>query len=105
MNRFFEWVGLKEKLHRSDHRPLFVSERDLWWASFGQNIGSEVNGKSDWFSRPVLILRKLAHGFHFVAPTTRKPREGTGTCMVVVGVVCSFLGAPQEAVAKIPISR
>jgi mRNA interferase MazF len=59
VNRFFEWIGLKEKLHRSDHKPPFVSERDLWWTSLGENVGSEVNGKSGRFSRPVLIMRKL----------------------------------------------
>ncbi len=48
----------------------------MWWASIGENVGSEVNGKSDRFSRPVLIYRKLAHGFYLVAPTTTKPREG-----------------------------
>ena len=85
VNRFFEWIGLKEKLHRSDHKPPFVSERDLWWASLGENIGSEVNGKSDRFSRPVLILRKLAHGFYLVAPTTTKLHEGTWYVHVRLG--------------------
>ena len=85
VNRFFEWIGLKEKLHRSDHKPPFVSERDLWWASLGQNVGSEVNGKSGRFSRPVLIMRKLAHGFYLVAPTTTKQREGTWYVHVRLG--------------------
>jgi hypothetical protein len=57
----------------------FVAERDLCWASLGQNVGSEVNGKSDRFSRPVLIMRKLAHRFYLVAPTTTREREGTLT--------------------------
>jgi len=77
VNRFIEWIGLKQRLHSAEHKPPFVSERDIWWASLGENVGSEVNGKSDRFSRPVLILRKLAHGFYLVAPTTTKQREGT----------------------------
>jgi mRNA interferase MazF len=77
MKRFLEWIGLKEKLHESKHRPPHASERDVWWASVGENVGSEMNGKSDRFSRPVLILRKLAHGFFLVAPTTTQSREGT----------------------------
>ncbi len=36
-----------------------------------------MNGKSERFSRPVLILKKLAHGFFLIAPTTTQPREGT----------------------------
>src|ERR1700688_3365238 len=34
-------------------------------------------GKANRFSLPVLILKKLAHGFFLVAPTTTQPREGT----------------------------
>ena len=77
MKRFLAWIGLKEKLHNSGHRPPFVSEREIWWASIGENVGSEMNGKSDRFSRPVLVLRKLAHGFYLVAPTTTQRREGS----------------------------
>jgi mRNA interferase MazF len=65
------------KLHEAKHQPPLVSEREMWWASIGENVGSEINGKSERFSRPVLILRKLAHGFYLVAPTTTQPRKGT----------------------------
>lgn len=77
LKRFWEWIELKQGLHKSEHKPPFVSERDLWWASLGENIGSEMNGKSSRFSRPVLVLKKLAHGFYLVAPTTTQVREGS----------------------------
>jgi mRNA interferase MazF len=77
MKRFLEWIGLKEKLHLSQHRPPLVSERDVWWASMGENVGSEMNGKSARFSRPVLIFKKLAHGFYLVAPTTTQAHQGS----------------------------
>lgn len=77
MKRFLEWIGLKENLHNKDHRPPFVSEGDIWWCSLGENVGSEINGKSHQFSRPVIIYKKLAHGFYFVIPTSTKLREGS----------------------------
>jgi mRNA interferase MazF len=77
MKRFLEWMGLKEKLHQGKHRAPLVSERDIWWASIGENVGSEINGKSERFSRPVLILRKLAHESFLVAPTSTQHRERT----------------------------
>jgi mRNA interferase MazF len=77
MKRFLEWIGLKEKLHSSDAQPPLVKERDIWWASIGENVGSEINGKNDLFSRPVIIFRKLAHGFYFVIPTTTRVHEGS----------------------------
>ena len=60
MKRFLEWIGLKEKLHSQDHEPPLVRERDIWWVSFGDNVGSEINGKSKLFTRPGIILKKLS---------------------------------------------
>jgi mRNA interferase MazF len=77
IRRFVQWMGLKEKVHRQAHRPPIVSERDIWWASVGENVGSEINGKSGLFSRPVIVFRKLAHGFYFVIPTTTRPKQGS----------------------------
>jgi mRNA-degrading endonuclease toxin of MazEF toxin-antitoxin module len=51
-----------------------VTAGDIWWASVGQDVGSEINGKSRLFSRPVIIFKELAHGFYFVIPTS--PRSG-----------------------------
>lgn len=75
--QFMEWIELKEKLHYRAHKPPLVSERDIWWISVGENVGSEINGKNDLFSRPAIIFRKLAHGFYFVIPTTTQSKTGS----------------------------
>ena|SRR3989338_2053100 len=77
MKPFLEWTGLKEKLDGKEHKPPMVSEGDIWWASLGTNIGSEIDGKSSLFTRPVIIYKKLAHGFYFIIPATSKPQEGS----------------------------
>jgi mRNA interferase MazF len=77
IKEFFQWIRLKEKLHNSAAITPLVSHGDIWWASIGENVGSEINGKSVLFSRPVIIFKKLAHGFYFVIPTTTKIRDGT----------------------------
>ncbi len=77
VKRFLEWIGLKEKLHKKLSKAPCVSEGEIWWASIGENIGSEINGKSKLFSRPVIIFRKLAHDYYFVIPTTTKTKSGT----------------------------
>jgi mRNA interferase MazF len=75
--RFREWFGLKANLHDRSQPPPLVSEREIWWASIGENVGSEINGKSALFSRPVIIYRKLSHGFYFVIPTTTQKKQGS----------------------------
>lgn len=77
MKRFLEWVGLKEQLHIKEHEPPLVSKGEIWWASIGENVGSEINGKSDLFSRPVIIFKKLSHGFYLIIPTTTQIRIGS----------------------------
>ncbi len=77
IKKFLEWIGLKEKLHSKMHDPPYVSEGEIWWASIGENIGSEISGKSDRFSRPVIILKKLTRSFYFVVPTTTQQRTGS----------------------------
>lgn len=77
MKRFLEWIGLKQRLHDTEHQPPLVTEREIWWASIGENVGSEINGKSTLFSRPVIVYKKLAHGFYFVIPTSTRAKTGS----------------------------
>ena len=77
IKRFLEWIAVKEELHNIIAQPPLVKERDLWWVSFGENIGSEMNGKSKLFSRPGLVIKKLSRGFYLVAPTTSQKKDGT----------------------------
>ncbi len=92
VKRFLEWIGLKEKLNTTINIPPLVSERDIWWISFGENIGSEISGKSKLFSRPGLILKKLSRSSYLVAPTTSQPRKGTWYVSIkterIVSTVC-----------------
>ncbi len=77
LKKFLEWIGLKQKLHSSLQCPPLLSEGEVWWASLGENIGFEINGKSKDFTRPVLIFRKLSRQFYFVIPLTTQMHIGS----------------------------
>jgi mRNA interferase MazF len=89
IKKFLEWIGLKEKLHLKISSAPYVSEGEVWWASLGENIGAEINGKSRDFTRPVVIFRKLSHEFYLALPLTTKERYGTWYTK------CNFLGKEQ----------
>lgn len=74
---FPEWNERKIVLDANSHKAPYVSTGDIWWVSMGANIGSEIDGKSELFSRPAIVYKKLAHGFHFVIPTTSQQKEGS----------------------------
>ena len=71
---FNEWSALKSKLDTKNHNINF-KERDIWWCSIGLNIGHEENGKSQFFSRPVLVVRKFNKNLFFGIPLTTKIKE------------------------------
>lgn len=73
---FEEWFNLKEKLHFNAKSPR-ISEGEIWWCSFGENVGVEINGKSARFTRPVLIMRKLSKFGFMGIPLTSQEKTGT----------------------------
>jgi mRNA interferase MazF len=52
---FDGWNILKKKIE--ERNIIYCNEREIWWCSIGENIGSETSGKNQLFERPVLILR------------------------------------------------
>ena len=50
------WHRQKEQLHAQHQTPTF-QEREIWWCSVGVNIGHEMDGKNQFYNRPVLIVR------------------------------------------------
>jgi mRNA-degrading endonuclease toxin of MazEF toxin-antitoxin module len=77
IKRFSEWLGLKEKLHENGEQAPFFSENEIWWCSIGENVGVEINGKSDLFSRPVFIYRKLSRTGFMGVPMTTQIKDGS----------------------------
>ena len=77
IKRFLEWIGLKEKLHGNIHKLPLFKEGEVWWCSFGENIGIEVNGKGSKFSRTAIIFKKLSADGFFAIPLSTQIKSGT----------------------------
>ncbi len=73
---FKSWIGLKEKLDNISAKVLF-KEGEIWWVAIGCNVGQESNGKSNRFSRPVIIFKKLTQHSFYGIPLTSKVKEGS----------------------------
>ena len=69
---FVEWFPLKEQKHNTTKLQK-VTNGDVWWVAVGENVGVEINGKSGYFSRPVIVFKKLSHlGFMGIPMTTQE---------------------------------
>lgn len=74
VNHFIDWTQIKMTL---DHLPIttFPRKKEIWWASLGQNVGVEMNGKSNKFERPVLVISAFNADSFLIAPITSKVKE------------------------------
>lgn len=70
-----DWNKIKTKLCALSKPPVF-HEGEIWWVHVGENIGSELCGKGDKFSRPVLIFCKLSDTMFVGIPLTTKYKTG-----------------------------
>lgn len=71
---FTAWSALKTQLNNHPATPTFA-EREVWWCSIGLNIGHESDGKSDLYSRPVLIVRKFNRQLFWGIPLSTQVKE------------------------------
>lgn len=71
---FDRWNELKKNTHKKEV-SLFYHEREIWWCTLGVNVGSEQDGSSKEFRRPVLILKGFGRTTCFVIPLTTSTRE------------------------------
>ena len=73
-----EWNVVKEDFHCTPNSKLqFVRNGEIWWVGVGENVGVEINGKSEYFSRPVLVLKKLSHYGFMGIPLTSQRHKGS----------------------------
>jgi len=73
---FDNWTILKVRIHLAD-KKVYPKERQIWWVSLGQNIGTEINGKNERFERPVIVIKKYHNDAYLVLPLSTKSKVGT----------------------------
>ena len=70
---FDRWNEQKKNLN-ADIESVYFREGEIWWVRLGVNIGYEIDGKSDNFARPVIILRKYNKYSFLALPLTTSSR-------------------------------
>lgn len=74
---FNDWIKKKERIHYNG-AVRSVHEGEVWWCAIGENVGTEINGKSADFSRPVVILKKTGrYSFVGIPLSSQTWHEGT----------------------------
>lgn len=70
-----KWMPIKSEINNKEKYPKGYKEREIWICSIGENVGFEEDGKSEAFSRPVLILRVFNKNFCHVIPLSKTEKR------------------------------
>jgi mRNA interferase MazF len=89
---FDRWTTIKKQLAHDVPLPLaFPKNGEVWMCTLGKNLGREQNGRSQDFSRPVLVIKKFNNEIFWVVPlsTKQKPldfyyNDPSGTAVAAV---------------------
>lgn len=92
INNFDAWNEVKKKLDHNAMRLIFY-EREVWWYAAGKNLGTEIDGKNERFSRPILIIRKYGPEGFLGIPLSSKIHSGRWytTCNLNGKAQCALL--------------
>lgn len=80
---FRRWAEVAERVE-SGERPEFVKVGAIYWCHLGVGVGSELVGKGEGFTRPVLVIGKISERMVLVIPVTSKEHRGGNYMEVVV---------------------
>jgi mRNA-degrading endonuclease toxin of MazEF toxin-antitoxin module len=68
---FDGWFSYHATLENKEPPIRGFNEGDVWRCILGHNIGHEIGGKSKFYWRPVLILRKFSPDFAIGVPLSK----------------------------------
>ena len=96
---FDKWNTEKKYIDTLNHHPYFA-EREIWWCSFGVNVGVEVDGKNGKFERPALILKYINKDMTLLIPLTTKERNDKNHIKIENDGMISFAKISQMRVVS-----
>jgi len=76
MAKLFDKWNIKKQQVQRENKLIIFYEREVWWCIVGTNIGVEIDGKNEFFLRPVVVLRKFNKDMMLVVPTSSKAKSG-----------------------------
>ena len=72
-------------------KTLFFHEGEIWWCAIGINLGVEMDGKHDFFERPVLVVKKFNKDMFWGMPLTSREHSGVFYEKVCYAGKCSWV--------------
>ncbi len=91
---FDVWNEVKKNIENNPN-TVYANTREIWWCSFGLNVGTELCGKNELFERPILVLKVFNKSTLQVVPLTSQIKTGKYFTPVTFGEVTSHASFSQ----------
>jgi mRNA interferase MazF len=91
---FDTWNTIKKNIESST-TVIYANKREIWWCSFGLNVGTELCGKNELFERPVLVLNVFNKNTIQVVPLTSQVKTGRYFTPVTFEEITSYASLSQ----------
>jgi mRNA-degrading endonuclease toxin of MazEF toxin-antitoxin module len=88
---FNNWNIRKQSLQNNKTIAVKFHARDVWWCSYGINLGSEQDGVGDNFERLCVIVKKLSSTTFVALPLSTKEKLEMFQVKVVVKEKIGFV--------------
>ena len=74
---FENWNFAKQRIDKKE-KQINIRAGEIRWIIFGVNVGSEIDGKGDSFTRPGLIINVVGSSVALVIPMSTKIKDAAG---------------------------
>lgn len=74
MGKDFDAWNEKKKLTEKKPAIVGINRREIWWVTFGINLGVETDGKNPNYERPALVIQKFNKDMVWILPITSKEK-------------------------------
>lgn len=71
------WCTQKIGLHSGERSVPLFKQGEVWWCRLGMNVGREMYGKGENFTRPVLVFKKISSETFLALPVSSKHKIGS----------------------------
>ncbi len=74
---FDKWNEVKKGISDKESK-VSIREGEIRWIAFGVNVGSEIDGKGESFTRPGLVFHVIGSHLVLVIPMSTKVKDVAG---------------------------
>jgi mRNA interferase MazF len=96
---FDSWNDKKKEIEK-EIRSISIRSGEIRWFSCGVNIGSEIDGKGESFTRPCLIVHVIGKMSALVIPMSSKKKEWAGRREIMHGESVDYLCIDQMKIVS-----